>query len=384
MNIGNPNGTNLPQSLNAGVQNVTSGIQSGIQNVTSGIQSGVQSLGETVSNAKTNMNNTFSQFSQQSQAGVGASNQFLQSNTIIAKIVFILLVLIGFLVLLALGILFLTYLTSPPANPYLIHGMIDGTNPMTITQNPSLTNSVFIQKSNNQSTGIEFTWSFWIYVSDLDLTTKYQHVFNKGDTNFTNNGLASVNNGPGVYLNTTNTNAYTATGSAGGYYDAKANPKWTSQPGTPGPTSASTSTGSCANNSVLNDNPNLLCQMYIVMDTVVAGDQNNSISINNIPIRKWVHVAIRMENSIVDVYINGTIENRLLLDNVPKQNFYDVNICQNGGFSGNLSNFRYFNYALNVFDINSIVSWGPNLTLVNSPMNSNYYYYLSRNWYKYS
>jgi hypothetical protein len=341
-----------------------------------------------VTNAKTNMNDTFSQFSQQSQAGVGASNQFLQSNTIIAKIVFILLVLIGFLVLLALGILFLTYLTSPQSNPYLIQGMIDGNTPMTITQNPSDNGSIFIQKSNNQSTGIEFTWSFWIYVSDLDLTTKYQHVFNKGDTDFTNNGLASVNNGPGVYLNTTNTNAYNATnnpggttGKASGYNTPTENPRMRSNQGTPNPT---ISKKTCTSDSVLNDNPNLLCQMYIVMDTVVAGDTNNSISIDNIPIRKWVHVAIRMENSILDVYINGTIENRLLMDNVPKQNSYNVNICNNGGFSGNLSNFRYFNYALNVFDINSIVSWGPNLTLVNSPMNSNYYYYLSRNWYKYS
>jgi hypothetical protein len=376
MNTGNPNGIALPQSLNNGIQNVTSGIQSGVQSVTSSIQSGVQSLGQTVTNAKTNMNDTFSQFSQQSQTGVGASNQFLQSNTIIAKIVFILLVLIGFLVLLALGILFLTYLTSPQSNPYLVHGMIEGNTPMTITQNPSDSGSIFIQKSNNQSKGIEFTWSFWIYVSDLDLTTDYQHVFNKGDTNFTNNGIASINNGPGVYLTTTNTTT--------GYYNALEDPKMKNKTRTTGPTMPNATGSTCTSNSVLNDKPNLLCQMYIVMDTVVAGDKINSISIDNIPIRKWVHVAIRMENSILDVYINGTIENRLLMDNVPKQNSYNVNICNNGGFSGNLSNLRYFNYALNVFDINSIVSWGPNLTLVNSPMNSNYYYYLSRNWYKYN
>jgi len=222
--------------------------------------------------------------------------------------------------------------------------MIDGSYPMILTQDPSQTDSVFIQKSNNQSSGIEFTWSFWIYIKDLPTNQNgptYQHIFNKGDINYnTSTGVSAINNGPGVYLK------------------RDTNPNDT--------TNANFST------------------LHIVMNTVNGKDTNNTIDITNIPIRKWVHVAIRMQNTIMDVYINGTINSRQLFNNVPKQNYDNVNVCQNGGFSGNLSNLRYFSYALNVFDINSIVSWGPNLKVLDARGSQNNYNYLSRNWYSYN
>jgi hypothetical protein len=323
------------------------------ENVSSGIQSVSQSVKEGLGNARENLSTSFNEFSQQSQAGVNASSQFLQSNTIVAKVVFILMVIIGFVVLLSLGILFLTYMTAPPRNPFLIYGMIDGGYSMEITQDPSLTGSVYIQKSNNQNTGIEFTWSFWIYVKDTNngiqtttvnngvtTTTKqtYQHVFNKGNRQYdATSGMATVNNAPGVYLKP-------STASGGVQY----------------------------------------CSMHFMMDTVVANDQLKTIDIDNIPIRKWVHVAMRMENTVMDVYVNGTISKRLVMNNVPKQNYDNVYICQNGGFNGKLSNMRYYSYALNVFEINNIVSWGPNLTEVDYAAAQSNYYYLSRSWYSYN
>jgi hypothetical protein len=305
--------------------------------ISKGLTNGIQSANQAISGAKESVTNSLNTFSQQSQAGVGATTAFLESNSMIAKVAFVLLVLIGFIILLALGTIFITYLSSPSANPYLVNGMISGNYPLTITQDPSQRQSVYIQRSNNQSSGIEFTWSFWIYVTDLEphsVNKRYQHVFNKGDTNYDmSNGLAGVNNAPGVYLTTDMSNS-----------------------------------------------TNIL---HIMMDTVVQSDTNTMIDISNVPIQKWVHVAIRLQNTILDVYINGTINNRLLLTNVPKQNYDNVNICQNGGFSGNLSNLRYFSRALNVFDINSIVQWGPNLSVVDSKAKSGGYY-LSRNWYAYN
>jgi hypothetical protein len=69
---------------------------------------------------------------------------------------------------------------------------------------------------------------------------------------------------------------------------------------------------------------------------------------------------------------------------VPKQNYNDVQVCQNNGFSGSLSDLRYFNSALNVFQIGTIVQRGPNLntssqTIKNETLNS--YNYLSNLWY---
>ena len=65
------------------------------------------------------------------------------------------------------------------------------------------------------------------------------------------------------------------------------------------------------------------------------------------------------------------------------KNYYDVNIAQNGGFNGKISNLRYYDRALSAFEINSIVSTGPNtstssLALSNVNTSANY---LSSLWY---
>jgi hypothetical protein len=117
------------------------------------------------------------------------------------------------------------------------------------------------------------------------------------------------------------------------------------------------------------------------MNTVSPNDDNTTIDIDNIPINKWVHVALRLQNTILDVYVNGIVVNRLLLNNTPKQNYGNVYICQNGGFKGKLSNLRYYSRALNVFEINNIVSSGPSLKVAEEVKPTGGYNYLSTQWY---
>jgi hypothetical protein len=188
-----------------------------------------------------------------------------------------------------------------------------------------------ITRSNNQTSGLEYTWSVWLYFTDLP-QTGYDHIFNKGNNEYAGNGTATVNNCPGLYLGSDNQSAL----------------------------------------------------LHLMIDTT-NNDTPSVIDISNIPLNKWVHVAIRVKNTIVDVYVNGIIDSRILLPNVPKQNYDNVFICQNGGFNGNLSALRYYNSALNIFDINSIVSYGPDMNLVTRAgsgmkFGSNY---LSRQWYSY-
>jgi len=92
---------------------------------------------------------------------------------------------------------------------------------------------------------------------------------------------------------------------------------------------------------------------------------------------------MRMQNTIFDIYVNGIISNRLMLQDVPKQNYNDVNIGKNGGFPGKLSNLRYYTHALNAFDINNIVSSGPNTnqSSLSGATASGYSGYLSNIWY---
>jgi hypothetical protein len=290
-----------------------------------------ETIGNSISDLKENVNTSVSAFSEKAEAGVGASSEFLESNTIFAKFAFLLLAIILFVFLSSLGILLITYFLSSPANPYIIKGMIDGNESKIITQDPKNTNSVEIIRSNNRKTGLEFTWSFWLYVTDFNTSsTTYQHVFNKGDTNYSSlDGIAKVNNSPGVYIS-------------------------------PG------------NNS-----------LRVIMDSVSPSD-SAIVDISNIPIRKWFHTAIRVQNTIMDVYINGIIANRYVMNNVPKQNYNDINYAQNGGFIGKFSNLRYYSYAMNVFEINGIVTYGPNTSTYSKSTASTAkgnYSYMSNSWY---
>jgi hypothetical protein len=293
------------------------------------IQDGMKSINDGISNVKNSVSESVSQFSNEP----GASSSFSFSNTIIAKFAFLILVLIVFMFLFNLGILLITYFTSPSPNPYLIKGMIDGTYGVIIPQDPKDKTSVPILRSNNENTGIEFTWSVWLYINDMNTSTsKFQHIFNKGDNKYSSmNNLAEVNNAPGLYLNPS-------------------------------------------------DN-----RLHFIMNTVNDVDTNNIIEIGNIPIRKWFNVVIRMQNNILDIYINGTISGRKVLENVPKQNYDNVYVCQSGGFAGKLADLRYFNSALNVFQINQIVASGPNTTtskLTADQKAKGNYSYLSNSWYR--
>jgi len=295
----------------------------------SNISQGIQSISSGYETAKNTLTDKFDTFSTEAAVGVGATTGFLYSNTIIAKFAFIILVLIVFLFLMNLGISIINYFTTPSKSPFIINGMIDGSVQMIVTQDPKNSESKTIYRSNNESEGLEFTWSTWIYINDLGKdSNKYQHVFSKGDGDFdpvTN--ISSVNNAPGMYISP------------------------------------------------------MTNKLHIIMDTADKNDTNTVINVDNIPLKKWVHVAIRAMNTKIDVYVNGIIASRLELVNTPKQNYGNIYIGQNGGFIGKLSALRYYDRALNVFEINKIVSSGPNLTTINDTNIPNSFSYLSNYWY---
>jgi hypothetical protein len=303
----------------------------------------IQNIGNSISESMNNLSQTVSSgingFSQPAQTGVEASSGFLSSNTIIAKFAFLILIVIVFLFLLNLGVLIIQYFMNPSSSPYLVNGMIDGTNGTVISQDPKQSGSVLVRRSNNESTGIEFTWSTWIRIDELPssgVDNKYRHVFHKGTNDFDEvTGIAKISNGPGLYI-------------------AQISP---------------TSNASAS-----------YASLRVVMSTTTSGS-TEFIEVDDIPLKQWVNVIIRLQNTTMDVYINGTVAGRLNLTKVPLQNYYDVNICKNGGFLGKLSNLRYYDHALNIFQISKIVAAGPNITTVASKKEMSNYNYLSTSWY---
>ena len=114
--------------------------------------------------------------------------------------------------------------------------------------------------------------------------------------------------------------------------------------------------------------------------TLATGQSSKSAYIDvTMPHQKWVNIIIRIQNRIMDIYVNGVLTGRKDLEYIPRQNYGDVNICKNGGFTGKLSNLRYFDSALNVFQINQLVASGPNTSTSKSTTtpSTGYYYYLS-------
>jgi hypothetical protein len=252
---------------------------------------------------------------------IGGSKTFLDSNSYVAKAAFLILVVIVFVYVLRLCIGVIGWLFSPNSSPYLVNGVIDGNvGNLIIPQNPNETNAVPIIRSVNDDIGIGFTWSVWLYIKQSVLPTdsQYHHVFNKGSaTADPTTGTMTPNNGPGLYLKYNYTEP---------------------------------------------DTSSMSMSLKVIMSTFK--DANTSVEIGNIPVNKWVNVIIRVENTVLDVFINGDLAQRLPLNSVPFQNYGDVNVAINGGFNGNMSALRYYNTALGTRAIQNIVSSGPNLTVL--------------------
>lgn len=300
------------------------------------LTSGINNISNSIADAKTGLNNAVGDFS--SKNAVDASSEFLESNTIVAKFAFIIIVLIGFMLLFRLGTIILSYFLSPSGSPYLVKGQIDGNEAIEVTQDSRASNPI-VKFSENQTSGIEFTYSVWLFVNGESDAAEH-HIFNKGIYNSTSK--QAITQSPGLFIKT---DATTGTSSLNIYMDTME------------------SNGSVASGS---------------------GSNKTSLTIGNIPHKKWTNVIIRIQNRILDVYINGVLTNRKDLEYIPRQNYGSVFVCQNGGFAGKLSNLRYYNSALNVFQINQIVTGGPSTGTSSSSTapSSGYYYYLSSQFYK--
>lgn len=251
---------------------------------------------------------------------------FLTDDDPFSKFVFLILLFIGFGLTINILMALMNYLMHS-SSPYLVKGMVPGNISMVIQQDPSISGAVPIERSDNKD-GIEFTWSVWVNITDIGKSNQYQHIFHKGEQNIdTETGLNFPNNAPGLYISP-NTN-----------------------------------------------------ELIVIMNTFNV--INEEIKIPNFPMNKWAHVVIRvMNNNALDVYINGALAKRHILSSVPKQNYGNVYIASNGGFTGSLSNLRYFKYAIQPGELLSITDAGPNLTVNSTSVAlTSVPPYLSMQWY---
>lgn len=320
-------------SLNVPIAQQIPQIQEGITNAATNVATSIGDIRST-------LNTTVQDFS--SKSLVDSGGDFLQANTLIAKFVFLILVLIVFMMLMNLGINILSYFFMPNKSPYIIKGIRSGDEEKQISQDPSIPGAITLSRSNNQTTGMEYTWTIWLNINPIT-TDNFKHVFSKGVsgvhiTTSENIGqIQSGSNAPGVYLKKT-----------------------------------------VVKNGTVDSRTDNTCTLSVIMDTVSGTAE--SVTIKDLPYKKWVNVAIRLENKILDVYVNGILKERRAFQNVPKQNYGDIWVSKNGGFAGKLSDLRYFDRALNVFQLTNIAMAGPNMKSTPDIVDSSTDF-LSGKWY---
>ena len=193
----------------------------------------------------------------------------------------------------------------------------------------------FLSPSENQLTGIEFSYTTFIYIKpeNDDGTLGWKSVFIKGYESGDMPLLA-----PGVFV---------------------------------------------SSNNYENGSPIL----RIVMNTY--DNWFNTIDVHQIPFRKWFHLAIVLHKNTLEVYINGNLSNKLnFKGTLPYQNYQPLviypqckllspdfdnssgntskrgippgdNMVVSGPFTGFVSNLYYFSYALTYSEIMEMLNMGP-------------------------
>lgn len=181
--------------------------------------------------------------------------------------------------------------------------------------------------SDNERTGIEFTYSFFLYINPNTFTgtDALYHVLHKGYAS------AWPLLGPGIFLKgTTNT-------------------------------------------------------MRVAMNTYA--NPYTYLDIDNIPVQKWFHTALVCRKNSLEVYINGNLRNRIdFKGTLPYQNFQDLHVfsplkrtireaqtyaltaplAYEGTFSGSMSNLIYLAYAASYTEIQALMNLGVSNKTVSS------------------
>ena len=201
--------------------------------------------------------------------------------------------------------------------------------PRTFEQNPKVKGSVTIPLSDNERTGVEFSYSFYLWVNPNTFRQEdgLLHIMHKG------NPVPFPLMAPGVFMRS-NTNT-----------------------------------------------------MRVYMNS--SKSWNNYIDVENIPVNKWVHVVILARANAIEVYINGNLAKKLNMDGATLyQNFGNLYLFNQrntvlnpattpsvggqilsifGAYNGSMSNLLYFSYALSYTEIQSLGLTGPSKkTEVNS------------------
>ena len=311
-----------------------------------------EKIGKTAGDIKQNIQNKVStttdkvkaaSTTQQASKALGVVQEFMQANSAISKFVAVVLSILVFYILFNLGVYVMSQFLMPTKNAKVVDGLIPSNTQLIVSANPNVASSIPILRSVNQNQGLEFTWDVWFFIKDVKTLHGNGLIFSKGLDKSRENLISTSN------LNSTS------------------NPLLGVCPGV-----------------YISPNGNQV-EMKVVMNTMIDPSLNNigveQMTIKDIPLNKWVHCAVRVQNLSVDVYINGVMTQRRNLQTLPNQNYYDTYVGDPNGFNGYISSLNYYAYALNYDQIQNDFAKGPNMNLQGQTNQINYKDYLAMRWY---
>lgn len=214
---------------------------------------------------------------------------------------------------------------------------------ITLPQNPNIKGNIYVSPSNNERSGIEFSYTFYLNVNPSAFRQEYGllHIFHKGySSQFP---LLA----PGVYMRSdTNT-------------------------------------------------------LRVYMNSYKTW--NNFVEVENFPIGKWVHVALVVSENSLEIYINGNLTKKMPFEGfAPYQNYQDIqcfsqrritmrktmipSVDENGfdvfgAMKGQISRLNYFSYALCYAEIQQLMNEGPSSKIDSASASGNIPPYLNDTWW---
>ena len=192
--------------------------------------------------------------------------------------------------------------SSIQGKPWIVEKTKDAKHSLVVTQDPNKVSSIPLRRSLNETDGLEFSYSTWLFIEDWEYKKgEWKNVFHKGSP------TSWPNRAPGVWLK---------------------------------------------------PNDNTLVVYMNTYNKIV-----NFVEIDNIPVGKWFHFGLIVKQDSMDTYINGYLKKRVVLDGIPKQNFGNLYVNAFGGFAGYVSRMRYFDYAVNFSQFEEDINKGPSLEM---------------------
>ena len=238
------------------------------------------------------------------------------SDSFFAKLAFIILVLYLFIFLLKLFLGITKRLSGKSGAITLMKGQKNASVPLEIRQDPKVDGAKTVLRSVNEKSGLEFTYSVWIYIrsnrgGDVICQGAKRHIFNKGNFVYgqADKCTAPTNEQcPGLFLTGANVD-----------------------------------------------------ELLVIISTFGTTED---IPIGDVPLRKWINIIITVQQKNVNTYINGVIKNSHVLQSLPRQNYGSVYITKDGGFDGKIADLKYWNYAVNPGKVRSIAGTPPSGSFV--------------------